>query len=57
MGDDNGSTFFGVFIGLFIASCLNALPWADASLYSEAKHECEKTLPRNQECKVIGVVK
>lgn len=55
---DNTEHFFGGLIGGFlIAAIFNSTPWSDAGLYYKAKQECERTLPRNQECKVIGVVK
>lgn len=45
----------GVFVGLFIAVMLNALPASNSSRYRAAIAECEKTLPRDQHCVVIGV--
>lgn len=42
-------------LGFMVAAILNTMPFADAEQYRKAKQECEKTLPRNQSCKVIGV--
>lgn len=57
MNDDKSPFIAGLVVGLLIAAIMNTMSWTDAGLYKEAKQECEKTLPRNQECKVIGVVK
>ena len=49
------ATFADIFLGFMIAVwCFNS-PWSDSSKYREAIHECEKSLPRTQHCKVIGV--
>jgi hypothetical protein len=32
------------------------LPFSSVTKYDKAIKECEKTLPRDQHCKVIGVV-
>jgi len=53
----DGLGFMGVAAGLTIAAILNTMPFADAEKYRRAKQECERTLPRNQECKVVGVIK
>ena len=51
----------GTFIFGFIAGCvfLSSLSrWNDASMYNQynkALTECEKNLPRDQVCKIIGV--
>ena len=42
-------------LGFMVAAILNTMPFADAEKYRRAIKECEKTLPRNQSCKVIGV--
>lgn len=47
--------FYAIGLGLLIGIMLNALPWSDAEQYRRAKRECEKTLPRNQQCKIVGV--
>lgn len=46
-----------IVLGFLIFSILSTMPFADAEKYRRAKQECEKTLPRNQECKIIGVPK
>jgi hypothetical protein len=45
----------GALAGWFIAVMLNSLPSSDASKYRAAIAECEKSLPRDQHCLVIGV--
>jgi len=47
--------WWGIFLGLVISVwCLNH-PWSDNTKYRKAIQECERTLPRDQNCKVIGV--
>lgn len=45
----------GFILGFTVAIVIMALPSSDASLYRKAIDECEKTLPRNQHCKVMGI--
>jgi hypothetical protein len=45
----------GAFIGFMIAVWVFNSPWSDNTKYRNAIHECQKTLPRDQHCKVIGV--
>jgi hypothetical protein len=46
---------WSMLMGFMIAVwCFNS-PWSDNTKYREAVHECEKSLPRDQHCKVIGV--
>ena len=45
----------GVLAGWFMAAMLNVLPFSNSSRYRAAIAECEKSLPRDQNCKVIGV--
>ena len=47
--------FYCVLLGFFIYAILNTMPFADAEKYRRAKEQCEKTLPRDQHCKVVGV--
>lgn len=47
--------FWAFFCGLIVASLLNTMPFADAEKARRAIKECERTLPRDQYCKVIGV--
>jgi hypothetical protein len=48
-------TAYAMVAGFMIFAILNTMPFADAEKYRRAKETCEKTLPRNQQCKVIGV--
>jgi hypothetical protein len=45
----------GLIIGVVLCMWLNAAPFSDATLYRDAIKACEKELPRDQHCKVIGV--
>jgi hypothetical protein len=45
----------GILMGFLIGAMLNTLPFSDAERYRRAIKECEKTLPRDQHCVVIGV--
>lgn len=47
--------FWCIGLGFLMCAILNTMPFADAEKYRRAKHECEKPLPRDQYCKVIGV--
>jgi len=47
--------WYAVVLGFMIFSILNTMPFADAEKYRRAKQECEKSLPRDQHCKIIGV--
>lgn len=44
-----------IVVGFMIAAILNTMPFADAEKYRRAIEQCEKPLPRNQHCKVVGV--
>lgn len=44
-----------VVLGFFICGILNTMPFADAEKYRKAIRECERTLPRDQNCRAIGV--
>jgi hypothetical protein len=57
MSEEVKCAFWGVVVGFFIAALLNTLPFADAEQYRRAIKECERTLPRDQNCRVIGVPK
>jgi len=48
-------TAYAILLGFLLGAILNTMPWADAEQYRRAKQECEKTLPRNQHCIVVGV--
>lgn len=47
--------FVGILVGVFAMIFLNAGPWSDASKYKEAIKNCEKSLPRDRNCNVVGV--
>lgn len=47
--------FAGSLIGFVVMLWLVSSPWSDNAKYRNAIKECEKTLPRDQQCKVIGV--
>jgi hypothetical protein len=55
MSEEVKCSLWGLFIGMFIAALLNTLPFSDAEQYRRAIKECERTLPRDQHCVVIGV--
>jgi len=47
--------FLGIWIGFVILFMLIKYTDNDLTQYRVIKTECEKTLPRNQECKLVGV--
>jgi hypothetical protein len=47
--------FWAGVIGFMFAVWMFASPWSDSTKYKKAIKECEKTLPRDQHCKVVGV--
>lgn len=47
----------GVIVGCLLMVALSCLPGSKINLYDKAIEKCEKELPRNQKCKIIGVVK
>ena len=47
--------WWGIAFGFMIAIFVVHSPWGDISKYRKAIEECERTLPRDQQCKVIGV--
>lgn len=49
--------FYSILLGFFISAILNTMPFADAEKYRQAIEQCEKSLPRDQNCVVIGVPK
>jgi hypothetical protein len=55
MGDDNGALIFGIIIGIVMMCLINAFPFTDSAKYREAIKECEKSLPRDQHCVVVGL--
>ena len=48
-------TFWGFFLGMVVMAWMVSNPWSDNTKYRQAIKECEKTLPRDQHCVVIGV--
>ena len=48
-------TAYGILFGFMIFSILNRMPFSDAYKYRAAIQECEKSLPRDQHCRVVGV--
>ena len=56
MGDDNGGFIFVCLITFVLVVLMNGcLPSTDAYKYRKAIQECEKSLPRDEHCVVIGV--
>lgn len=51
----NSGFYSGIIIGFVIFGFFSIMPFTDRSKYNKAIEECEKDLPRNQYCKVIGV--
>jgi len=47
----------GVFVGAFLLAILLLTPWSYHYKAVKAIAECEKSLPRDQECKLVGIVK
>lgn len=49
-------TAYPIILGTLMGCVLlSTLPFSDAEKYRRAIKECEKTLPRDQHCIVIGV--
>jgi hypothetical protein len=48
---------WGFILGVMVMVWLSASPWSDASLYRNAIKECEKSLPRDEHCVIIGLPK
>jgi len=46
---------WSMLMGFMIAIWLFNSPWSNNTKYREAVQQCEKSLPRDQHCKVIGV--
>jgi len=53
----NNPVWIGICIGWIIACVLNLMPFSDAAIYRKVMNECEKSLPRDQQCVIIGVHK
>lgn len=57
MKSDNMKVSTGILIGFALAAVVNTTPWSDAEIYRRAIRDCEKQLPRDQTCIVVGVPK
>ena len=51
------STSYAMLLGFMIFAILDTMPFADSEKYRKAIHECQKSLPRDRQCVVIGVPK
>lgn len=56
MRNISASFLIGVLVGVFGLLVIVSHPSSNVSLYKAAIAECEKSLPRDQKCKVIAVV-
>ena len=61
MASSSGEVFFtGFVVGLVVCTLfvwlIMSLPKSRISKYDNAIAECEQNLPRNQHCKIVGVV-
>lgn len=45
----------GVGVGFIIAALLSKLPGSYYNLVTDAMHECEKSLPRDQHCTIVAI--
>jgi hypothetical protein len=48
-------TVYAILLGFVICTIVHTLPFTDSEQYRRAIKECERTLPRDKHCKVIGV--
>ena len=46
----------GFLVAMLIIGIIVHLPISNVSKYNNAIEECEKSLPRDQHCKIIGVL-
>lgn len=51
----NRDAFWGFVLGVIACIWMSAAPWSDTTKYRDAIKECEKSLPRDKHCKVVGV--
>lgn len=49
--------FMGVFFGVIVCVLSTTIPASTLSVVRNAINECEKSLPRDQHCKIIAVPK
>ena len=54
--NDSFGMFAGFMLGIVFCIGLSSLLDSGIEKYKKDIQECEKTLPRDQQCKVIGVV-
>jgi hypothetical protein len=47
----------GIILGAILVTVITMVPWSYHSQAVRAKEQCEKTLPRNQECVITAVPK
>lgn len=48
--------FAGCFVGMFVfAGALSMIPTSLVKQANDAVHECEKSLPRDQNCKIVAL--
>jgi hypothetical protein len=48
--------FWAAILGYIFAIWMFNAPWSDLTKYKDAIKACEKNLPRDRHCTVIGVV-
>ena len=46
----------GFVVAILIIGVIANLPFSNVTKYNDAIKECEKSLPRDKYCKVIGVI-
>jgi hypothetical protein len=51
----NGFCFGWIVSTLLILTLMNLVPSSDTNILRNAKSECEKSLPRDQECKIVAI--
>jgi len=61
MSNEGGTLLFGMTLSFFLGAAFtlaldSVLPEAPMLEYKKAIEECEKGLPRDQTCKIIGVI-
>ena len=54
--NDSIGVFAGFMLGIVFCIGLSSLPDSALEKYKKSIKDCEKSLPRDQHCKVIGVV-
>jgi hypothetical protein len=47
--------FWASVMGFIVAVWLYNSPWSDNTKYRQAIQECEQSLPRDQNCKIIAI--